>query len=143
MIFPILINDINISLARSQERSEMLRSRRVCRTVLGVGRAQVLPPTVSTNLTFPVRRLDQTLEAWRESQISSGMGEFDLRIYALNFALHSPTRALLCSPQETQVLGEGSSVSKLHHLHHHTQSHCHLQKSALRNVSQGVCSQKP
>lgn len=97
----------------------------------------MLPPTVSTNLTFPVRRLDQTLEAWRESQISSGTGEFDLRIYVLNFALHSPTQALLCSPQETQVLGERGSVSKLHHPHRHTQSHCHLQKSALRNVSRG------
>lgn len=70
----------------------------------------MLPPTVSTNLTFPVRRLDQTLEARRESQISSGMGEFDLRIYALNSALHSPTQALLCSPRETQVLGAGLCV---------------------------------
>lgn len=69
----------------------------------------MLPPTVSTNLTFPVRRLDQTLEAWHESQVSSGMGEFDLRIYALNFALHSTTQVLLFSPWETQVL-EGLCV---------------------------------
>lgn len=25
----------------------------------------------------------------------------------------------------------------------HTQSHCHLRRSDLRNVSQGMCSQKP
>lgn len=78
----------------------------------------MLPPTVSTDLTFPVRRLDQTLEAWQKSQVSSGTGEFDLRIYALNFALHSATHVLLHSPWETQVLG--GSVSKLHHPHRHT-----------------------
>lgn len=67
----------------------------------------MLPPTVPTDLTFPVRRLDQTLEAWQKSQVSSGTGEFDLRIYVLNFALHSTTHVLLRSPWETQVLGGG------------------------------------
>lgn len=83
----------------------------------------MLPPTVPTDLTFPVRRLDQTLEAWQKSQVSSGTGEFDLRIYVLNFALHSTTHVLLRSPWETQVLGGGGgecSMSKLHHPYRHT-----------------------
>lgn len=97
-----------------------------------------LPQFLQT--TFPVRRLDQMLKAWHESQISSGSGEFDLRVDGLNFALNSTIHTSLGSPPETQVLG--GSVSKLHHPHS-TQSHCCLQKRALRNVSQAVCPQKP
>lgn len=63
------------------------------------------PSTVSTNLTLPVRRLDQTLKAWHESRISSASGEFDLGVSGLNFVLSSTTHTLFSSPQETQDLG--------------------------------------
>lgn len=53
----------------------------------GGGPVCTLPQFLQT--TFPVRRLDQMLKAWHESQISSGSGEFDLRVDGLNFALNS------------------------------------------------------